>query len=183
MKRRILVWALLSISVLLFCGAKQAFSQTNQRNLAQYKQGPSFDLKNYYAPQGNEEKAPLRQFFWELWKTRTKGFFKVTSYTREGNPSYCKFFVEPDTKGEWIVVSECKYTMCPYLSETKCRRYLKSIFTTRYDVVKRLKYGNVIASSSGTKRQQREIPDAEDRSALDFVLALESSKSDSRTEW
>ena len=169
--------------VLLSCGASQAFSQSNRRNLTEYQQGPSFNLRNYYAPAGNEERAPLRQFLWDLWKTRTKGFFNVIFYTREGDPTNCKFFVEPDPKGQWTVVSECKYSVCPYLSKTRCRSYLKNIFITRYHVVKRLIYGNITYSSSGPKRQQRRIPDSEDRSALDFVLVLEDSISGTRSEW
>jgi hypothetical protein len=178
-----LVWSLLIISLLLPSGANLAFSQTSRRNFAEYKQGPSFNLRHYYAPAGNEERAPLRQFLWELWKTRTKGFFNVISYTREGDPAQCRLFVEPDSKGQWTVVSECKYTVCPYSSESRCRDYLKKVFTTRYHVVKRLIYGDLIYSSSGPKRQQREIPDSEDRSALDFVLVLEDSVSGARSEW
>ena len=177
------VWFLLIMSVLLFFGAKRAFPQSNRRNLTEYQQGPSFNLRNYYALAGNEERAPLRQFLWELWKTRTKGFFEVTFYTREGDPTNCKFFVEPDPKGQWTVVSECKYTLCPYLSETRCRGFLKKTFTTRYHVVKRLMYGDIIYSSSGPKRQQRLVPDSKDLSALEFTLVLEGSNSGRRSEW
>ena len=177
------VWFLLTMSVPLFYGANQGVSQTNRRDLTEYQQGPSFNLRNYYAPAGNEEKAPLRQFLWELWKTRTKGFANVIFYTREGDPTNCNFFVEPDAKRQWTVVSECKYSVCPYSSEIRCQNYLKKTFTTRYHMVKRLVYGNIVYSSSGPKRQQRQIPDSEDRSALDFVLVLEDSISGARSEW
>src|SRR5215218_3866341 len=148
MKCRTFIWSLLIMSVLQFYGANQAVSQTNRRNLTRYQQGPSFNLRNYYLPAGNEERAPLRQFLWELWKTHTKGFFNVISYSREGDPANCNFFVEPDSNGQWTVVSECKYTVCPYLSETRCRGYLKKTFKTRYHVVKRLVYGDIIYSSA-----------------------------------
>lgn len=183
MKSTTFVWLLLILSTLLFCGANQTFSQTNRRNLTEYQQGSSFNLRNYYSPKGNEERASMREFLWELWKTRTKGFFNVTFYTREGAPTNCNFFVEPDPRGQWTVVSECRYTVCPYSSEKSCRGYLKKIFTTRYHVVKRLIYEDIMSSSSGPKRQQRQIPDSEDHSALDFVLILEGSSSGTRSEW
>src|SRR5215203_1865315 len=122
----------LLIMVSVFVPSDRA--QSKQRNLADYKEGPSLDLEDEFldAKKTNEQIAPARKFLWQLWKSRTKGYLKRTSYSREGNPGWCTFFVEPDPRGQWRVVLECKTSMCPYISEARCREYLRTVASETY---------------------------------------------------
>lgn len=176
------VWPLIITAVVLFVGTPNTFCQASKRNMKLYKRGSSFDLQNEFSPkQGNAEKAPLRQFLWELWTTHTKGFSNVTFYSREGAPTRCRFFVEPDSKGQWRIISECKASDCPFTSRARCRSFLKQTQTNYYDVVQRIKYGDDVSNQSGRKHSQRLIPDNEKHNPLTFLLVLKDSSS-GRTE-
>ena len=138
MKHPKIVWLLILILGTLSVITPSSLSQIRERNLAEYKQGPLFDLKNEYSSEGNQEKAPARQFLWELWSSRTKGFFDVTSYSREADPSTCRYFVEPSENGQWRIASECVYKgRCPYTSKKKCRELYKTIYSSTYDTMER----------------------------------------------
>jgi len=169
---------LLTIYLALLLAPPASFSQALKRNLKEYKFRQSYDLQNTITvEEANAQRAPLRGHIWEWWTTRTKGFFNVTFYSREGNPTRCKYFVEPDSSGQWRVVSECKGSVCPYTSKAKCRRYLRTTSVTTYDTLERIESGFSIDSKSPPK-----IPDSEDRHALKFVLILKNSLSGATDE-
>jgi hypothetical protein len=140
------------------------------RDLGQYKQGGSFDLKHNYFPEGNQEKAPIRRFLWDLWQNKRKGYFDVKSYTREGASYQCRFFVEPKLEEKWQVVSECTHSVCPYVSQKACRRYLKTIQIDSYDIVERIKY-----RYKDAMRSESEVSNDEELDFTDFVLRLKNS--------
>jgi hypothetical protein len=163
---------MITFLVLVSVFAPTARSQARYRNLKDYTQGPSLDLKDQYldAKKTELQIAPARQFLWELWKSRTRGYFKETSYSVEGVPGWCTFFVEPDRAGKWQIVLECRTSTCPFLSKARCRKYLRTIATETYDSVERIKTGYSIYSHSPPK-----ILDNEDRSPLEYVLIIRSS--------
>lgn len=170
------------MAVAFFVGAQDIFSQAGRRDLKDYKRGPSFDLQGYHLPEGNQEKAPVRDLLWKLWTSRTKGFFDVTLYTREGAPTKYRFFVEPDLKGRWRVATEYHVTVCPYSSRERCRRYLRTTYSINYDMVERIEYDDVVLTSSGPARPHRQIPDNEGRDPLKFVLVLKDSNTGRKSE-
>ena len=149
-------------------------SQIRHRNLNDYKQGPSRDLKDEHldAEKTEQQIAPARQFLWELWKSRTRGFFRRTSYSKEGAPGWCTFFVEPDLAGKWQIVLECKASTCPFVSKRQCRDYLRTVARETYDSVERIKAGYSVYSPSPPK-----ILDNENRSPLEYLLIIRSSAS------
>ncbi|HEX8846727.1 MAG TPA: hypothetical protein VF791_18940 [Pyrinomonadaceae bacterium] len=171
------LWALFVMLMVLSIGAFDALSQAKGRQLKEYKQGPSFDLQNYFFVEGNQEIAPLRHFLWQQWTTHTKSFSNVIFYTKEGEPTKCRFFIEPDSTGQWRVVSECKVSVCPYSSKKRCRKYLNTTFTDIYDMVERIEYDDMLFTSSRLKRPSRQIPDDQDIDPLKFVLKLKNSVS------
>ena len=117
----------LIVLVVVLISATGTLSQSSRRDLQPYKEAPSFDLKNYYLPIGRQQRSLLRQLVWELWTKRTKAFSNVTFYSREGASTKCKLFVEPDSTGQWVIASECKPFVCPYLSTRQCRDYLRTL--------------------------------------------------------
>ena len=152
--------------------APVARSQANYRDLKDYKQGPSLDLKDEYldARKTALQIAPARQFLWEMWKSRTRGYFKETSYSVEGIPGWCTFFVEPNSAGKWHVVLECKPRSCPFISKTRCRAYMRTLARETYDSVERIKAGYSVYSKSPPK-----ILDSEEVSPMEYVVILRSS--------
>ena len=158
--------ALLLISVLL----PNASSQTIKRDLKDYKQGVALDLKDEFVdPQWtNLQLAPARVFLWELWKSHTKGYLRQTSYSIEGNPTWCTFFVEPDSAGRWRVTLECKASKCPFISKKKCEEYLRTVGTATYDSIERI-------ADDVYSRSSKKIPDSEFCDPVDYRLIFRSS--------
>jgi hypothetical protein len=150
------------------------YSQNPQRNLKDYKQGVNLDLKDEFidSDKTNQQLAPARQFLWDLWKTQTRGYLRRTSYSREGNPAWCTFFVEPDSAGMWRVTLECKRSICPFISKKQCRKYLRTVATETYDSVERIDSRYDIFSKAPQK-----ISDDDTRNALDFRLIFMNSLS------
>lgn len=174
MSVRYRVHVLVAFLVVFSIFVSNSRAQTRHRNLKHYKQGPSLDLKDEYldAEKTEQQIAPAREFLWELWKSRTRGFFKRTSYSREGAPGWCTFFVEPDSAGKWQIVLECKASTCPFISKTQCRDYLRTVARETYDSVERIKAGYSVYSKSPPR-----ILDSEDLSPVGYVLIMRSSLS------
>lgn len=160
--------ALLFVSIFLASG----YSQTPQRNLRDYKLGPSLDLKDKFfdVDKTNQQLAPARQFLWQLWKTKTRGYLRETSYSREGNPTWCTLFVEPDSAGEWRVVVECRASICPFTSKQRCEKYLNTVGIETYDSVERVDSQYDVFSKAPPK-----ISDDENVNPLEFRLIFRNS--------
>ncbi len=174
MRTRITTRPLLTLVISLSIFLPSAHSQTTERNLKDYKQGVSLDLKDEYvdAQKTNRQLAPAREFLWDLWKSHTRGYLKRTSYTVEGNPGWCTFFVEPDSKGQWHITLECKGSVCPFKSKKDCNQYLRTVGRETYDSVERIEYGYDVFSHSPKK-----ISDSEYRNPLEFLLIFRNSVS------
>lgn len=174
MRIRIKPQPMLALLVLVSVFLPSARSQATHRNLKDYKQGLYLDLKDEFldSKKTNQQIAPARQFLWDLWKSHTKGYLKRTSYSIEGNPGWCTFFVEPDSAGKWRVALECKASVCPFISEKQCRKYLRTVAGETYDSVERIEPGYDVFSHSPPK-----IPDSEDRNPLEFLLIFRNSLS------
>jgi hypothetical protein len=48
--------------------------------------------------------SQVRDFVWQHWTQRRRGYAVVTRYSREGEASLFHFYVEPDAGGIWQVV-------------------------------------------------------------------------------
>ena len=163
---------LLTLMILVSVFLPTASSQTTKRNLKDYKQGVPLDLiyENSDVDKTNRQMAPGREFLWDLWKSHTKGYLKVTSYTREGNPGWCTFFVEPDSTDQWRVTLECRSSVCPFISKKECRRYLRTVGSETYDIVERVEVKYDVFS-----RSPKKIADTEYRNGLEFRLIFRNS--------
>ena len=163
----------LAFLVLLLSFFTSGYSQTTARNLNDYKQGVDLDLRDEFIDviKTNQQLAPARQFLWDLWRSHTKGFLRRTSYSREGNPGWCTFFIEPDATGKWRIALECKASVCPFTSKQQCRKYLSTVATETYDSVERIESGYDVFSRSPPR-----ISDDENRNPLEFVLIFRSSQ-------
>ena len=164
----------LLVLLLILVFSLSASSQTTTRDLKEYKQGVPVDLTDEYldAQKTNRQLAPAREFLWDLWKSHTKGYFKRTTYTLEGNPGWCTFYVEPDSKGQWRITLECKSSQCPYISKKKCEKYFRTVMTETYDSLERIE-----SSSDVYSRSPKKIPDGEYRDPLEFRLMFRNSVS------
>ena len=162
--------ALLFVSIFL----ASAYSQNARRNLKNYKEGPHLDLRDEHidVDKTNHQLAPARQFLWELWKSQTRGYLRQTSYTIEGDPGWCTFFVEPDSAGKWFVTLECRTSVCPFISKKKCDRYLRTVETETYDSLERIDIRYDVYSKNPLK-----ISDHENRDPLNYRLIFRSSRS------
>lgn len=157
------------VSILL----ASAYSQTPRRNLKDYKQGPHLDLKDEHidVDKNNHQLAPARQFFWELWKTQTRGYLRETSYTIEGAPGWCTLFVEPNSAGKWHVTVECRVSVCPYISKKRCEKYLRTLGIETYDLVERVDIRYDVFSKAPPK-----LSDDDDRNPLNYRLIFRNSR-------
>src|SRR6185295_14904288 len=150
MKLRIAFQPLLAVLILISIFLPSAHSQRGERKLKDYKQGVYLDLKDEFIDSNktNQQIAPARQFLWNLWKSQTRGYVKRKSYSREGNPGWCTFFIEPDSAGNWRVALECKGSTCPFSSKKRCREYLRTVVTETYDSVERIESGYDVFSQA-----------------------------------
>jgi hypothetical protein len=133
------VFALLSV----FNLAPTVTCQSKPRVLRSYESGPVCDLRHqFWDPvKFNEEKTPCRQFIWQTWKSHTKAVSIVKFYTREGAQLQCRFFVERNSNGRWIVTKKCRGGPCPYVSKARCRTYAKNGFTVIFAKIERIEPG------------------------------------------
>lgn len=78
--------------------------QEKTRDLSSYeKAGPYvIPLMVDGAARGKLE-AKVRQFVWEHWQGRRRGYLSITKYSKEGEPSTSHFFIEPENDGAWRV--------------------------------------------------------------------------------
>jgi hypothetical protein len=181
MKRTGLIWLLAVTLGCLTSNAPSGHSQASVRNLAQYKQGPSLNLDHEFFGSGSQ-RVPGRQFLWELWSSRTKGLVSVTFHTIEGDPSTCRYFVEPDSRGQWRIVSECKYEgRCPYTSKKRCGELFKTVSAASYDTVERIDSDRIMSDSPSLERRQ--VPTNEDRDPLYYILIFRDSSSGRKAEF
>jgi len=163
----------LLVLLLILVFSPSASSQKTTRDLKEYKQGVPVDLTDEYfdAQKTNQQSAPAREFLWDLWKSHTKGYVKRTTYTLEGNPGWCTFYVEPDSKGQWRITLECKSSECPYISKKKCEKYFRTVVAIEtYDSLERVDIADDVYS-----RSPKKIPDSEYRDPLEFRLIFRSS--------
>lgn len=163
---------LLLVPLLILIFLPSASSQNTTRNLKDYKQGVPVDLTDEYfdKQKTNQQSAPGREFLWDLWKSHTKGYVKRTTYTREGQPAWCTFFVEPDPKGQWRITLECRSSVCPFISKKKCEKYFRTVDTETYDSLERIDIADDVFS-----RSPKKIPDSEYRNPLEYRLIFRSS--------
>ena len=163
----------LLLTCLMLASFSNAFSQTPKRNLKEYAFRQEFDVYNTLTPEeANALRTPLRSLIWQWWTQEVKGYFKATFYTREGNAIWCNYFVEPDVNGKWRVVIESKYSVCPYSSKAKCRKYFNSPAVAIFDTVERIEPGYSRFSHSPPR-----VPGDEKRHPARFVLILKNSTS------
>jgi hypothetical protein len=78
-------------------------SQATKRKLDDYERlGPlCHELIRYGADQDIERR--VKDFIWQHWKEKRRGFVIVTFHSIEGEPSTSFMFIEPDAKGRWHV--------------------------------------------------------------------------------
>lgn len=78
-------------------------SQAAKRRLDEYeKLGPlCHELIHYGAEQDIERR--VKDFIWQHWKEKRRGFVIVTFHSIEGEPSTSFMFIEPDAEGRWHV--------------------------------------------------------------------------------
>ena len=150
------------------------YSQIPRRNLKDYKQGPHLDLRDEHidVEKNNQQIAPARQFVWDLWKTQTRGYLRQTSYSREGDPSWCTFFIEPDSAGKLHVVLECRVSRCPYISKKRCEKYLRTPGIETYDLIERVDVRYDVYSKAPPK-----LSDDDNRNPLNYRLIFRNSRS------
>lgn len=174
MRIRITTGTLFTVVILVSIFLPTVRPQTAERNLKDYKQGVPMDLTDEYfdKQKTNQQLALGREFLWDLWKSHTKGYIKRTTYTREGQPGRCTFFVEPDSTGQWHFTLECS-SVCPFLSKKKCEKYFRTVATETYDSLERIDIEYDVYS----RRSPKKIPDNEYRDPIDFRLMFRNSVS------
>lgn len=75
------------------------------RNLKQYEQGGNFDCREWSSRDKLSFECNLnrvRDFIWQNWMNKTKGYIRVSSDSRDSsNTSH--IFIEPNKKGKWSI--------------------------------------------------------------------------------
>lgn len=83
-----------------------------KRDLSLYdKAGPfSLDVSASREVRRRTE-AQAREFLWDHWHHRKRGYLTFTDHSIEGEPSTSSFFIEPDEKGAWRVSVTIRRTL------------------------------------------------------------------------
>jgi hypothetical protein len=166
----------LLLGLFLFSTATFNFAQERARHAQSQTVVPLIDLRpTITSEEAKAQAAVVRSYLWNLWTSRTKGTFRVRSYSREGDPTNCQYSVEPLTAGAWQVVSRCKGSVCPFLSKAKCRSYLRE-YVARFDLVQRKEIGLSKPTSVPN------IPDDLKLHPQQFILVLRNSVSGATRE-
>lgn len=82
---------------------------TQNRNMTEYDQGGLFWSSTRYGETfGNlkdrlEGEKKVRDFIWQHWLEKKRGYIKF-NHARTDTSTTTHYFIEPDEKGEWIVV-------------------------------------------------------------------------------
>jgi hypothetical protein len=89
-------------SLASFCCTLLLSLTSSGRDLAQYDRlGP---LEGRPTDANDSALSRTRDFVWQHWTERQRGYAVVTRYSREGEPSVFHFYVEPSADGTWQVV-------------------------------------------------------------------------------
>jgi hypothetical protein len=75
------------------------------RDLSAYRQGGFFDCREWFSKneaRGDCDENKLRDFIWQSWTSKTRGYVRVT-YNSVDAVSTSHIFIEPDEKGQWRV--------------------------------------------------------------------------------
>jgi len=101
--RFILVIVGLTLSVPGLDQQRPASSVPGQsRNLSEYDKAGPFSSTVYDAS-GARTEATVREFLWNHWKEKRRGYLTITPYSVEGDRTDASYFVEPSKEGSWRV--------------------------------------------------------------------------------
>lgn len=78
---------------------------TQNRNMSQYDQGGFFDCQRNYpktAPKTNCDENKIRDFIWQHWSEKKRGYVVVT-YDSQDAVGTSHIFIEPDENENWFV--------------------------------------------------------------------------------
>lgn len=76
------------------------------RNMANYEQGGHYDCSDWAPPddpRGTCDQKKVRDFIWEHWSERKRGYVRMTHGTIDALAT-SHIFLEPGTRGEWRIV-------------------------------------------------------------------------------
>lgn len=143
-------------------------AQSIKRDIRNYQAGAVFDLHGEFFGKAEDAKQSLRKYFWDVWNSKTQSYFKVFTYTREGDRVSCTYYVENTKDNRRQIVEECASSQCPYASKKACRNKKPTI--TMYDQVEKVNQEPVLA-------------DGQRISTNETVIVLSNSKSNHKNEF
>jgi hypothetical protein len=172
MRNNNLIWCLFLCLCYLSPSTRVTVVGQNNR---QQRAAPLIDMRpTITSEEAKAQKALVRSYLWDLWKMQRRASFIVRSYSLEGEPTDCKYLVEPSSAGNWHIVCRC-ITVCPFLSKARCRKYFVA-HKANYDVVERKELAD------REKTLSPNIPDDRRLSPLQFILVLRNTASGARIE-
>src|SRR5687768_17200477 len=82
-----------------------------RRDLAKYIDGGKYDLK-WQLPDRFLAQEKIRKFIWDNWSAKRLARIEYKDYSIEGDPTIHKLFIEPNKRGEWVVVNKYDNICC-----------------------------------------------------------------------
>lgn len=133
-KQSLLIICLTFLLLILSCHPSAAQS-IKKRQLNLYDDGGKFDFNWSITYEERQTlKTQLRDFLQARWSQEKLGRVIAAFYTVEGDPLIADFYIEPDTKGRWIIVEEWERTCCAlYQLEKKKRKPVTTKGKTIYE--------------------------------------------------
>ena len=165
MKQLLLIF-LASLTLINFTFIAQA--QSTKRDISNYQAGAVFDFNGEFLGKAEDAKQSLREYLWDVWNSKTQSYFRVNSYTREGDLIACNYYVERSETDSWLIIKECISNQCPYVSKKACRNIKPT--NTIYDRVEKVNKISIL--TNGERIWNNE-----------FIIVLSNSKSEHKIEF
>ena len=145
-----------AISLLcLFALAPAINGQTKKRDLKNYAEGPTFEIKTGSWNGSDSEFERFRQFLWETWNNKRQVYFKTISWTREGAEIINHYYVEKSGNDSWRIAIRSEGD-CPYSSKKACRELKSTEYI--YDQAEKIqtedKYKIILSRASNKDRSE-----------------------------
>jgi hypothetical protein len=105
----------IAAAILTFGALLPLFAQKPpDRDLKKFAKGGSVEIRAGLDPPSEQERkrSGVREFLWNHWKNRVRGWIQVTFWSQADDPSTYDIYVEPREKERWTITVEYERQCC-----------------------------------------------------------------------
>lgn len=81
-------------------------AEERERNLAEYDTVGPYDFVSSDWATARRWRNEIRAFIWHHWQVKKRAFLQAKYYTKEGECTVVRYFIEPDSAGRWSISIE-----------------------------------------------------------------------------